>query len=564
MGTLFSALDIASSGMRTAQIQLDVTGHNIANVNKEGYSRQRVELASIQPNNLNYGQLGRGVGVDSVQRIRDAFLDIIYRQQAPELGTTTVLSEYYALIEDAFLEPSENGFGTRLNVFFDAMNDYANNVEETPVREVLLSEASALAGSLNELAARFDQLRTNANEEVRNLVPAINSLAERINEYNLRIRESEFAGQPANDLRDDRDVLVDELAGLINITYHEGDNGEVTILLGSSVLVDPLGARELEAVPNSSLDPERPDLVEVRWAETGNLAEVSSGELYGALEARDTVVTGIDERMDDVAAAIIHAINSIHSQSNGLENLSGTISSTNEVSAPGDALVSAGLPFAVTAGSFDVVVYDATNTAVTTTINITATTTLNDLATALNGVANFSASVSGNTLDMGTASPYTFTFSNDSSGALAALGVNGLFTGSDARTISVNADIEDHPEWLSSGYSLDPLNTGDNTAALAMADVRLQDLMDSGTSTVNEFYESTIANMGIDARANLDVLAVEQQFIDDFNARRQEVAGVNLDEEVTNLILYQRAYEASVRVINVTNIMLDALLSIAA
>lgn len=560
MGSLFSALDIARSGMAAAQIQLDIAGNNIANVNTQGYSRQRAILEERFPTLTPFGPLGRGVGIGGIQRIRDAFLDLAYWRQAPSLGNSTVQTQYFNLLEDVFLEPSENGFGTRLDRFFDSLNDFANNVESPPVREALLSEGQALAGSLNGLVGRFDQLRTNANEEVRNLVPEINSLADRIFALNKQIRLSEGSGANASSLRDQRGVLVDQLAQLINITTREDSSGQLLVQIGADVLVDSTGARDIIAYRNPALDPERNDLVELRFADNNALVDVTNGEVFGALRIRDAVIPGLDAKIDQIAATLIEQINRIHNQGNGTQNLSGTITSTNSVSGAGTPLVSAGLPFAVAPGSFDVVVYDGMGAATTTTITITATTTLNDLATALNGIANFSSSVSGQQINLGANSGYTFSFANDTSGVLTALGVNGFFTGRDARSIAVNADLRSNPGWITSSFSSDVLNTGDNAAALQMASLRTKLVMDSNTATFSDFYQSAVAGLGVDSRGAQDNQSVDDQFLRNLDARRQEVSGVNLDEEVTNLLLFQRAYEASARVVNVTDRMLDALL----
>ncbi|NUM53910.1 MAG: flagellar hook-associated protein FlgK [Candidatus Hydrogenedentes bacterium] len=563
MGSLFSALDIARSGMAAAQIQLDVTGNNIANVNTPGFSRQRALLEERFPALTAVGPIGRGVDVANIQRIRDAFLDQAYQGQAPNLGSSSVQTQYFNLLEDVFLEPSENGFGSRLDRFFDALNDFANNVESPPVREALISEANAMAGSLTGLIGRFDQLRTNANEEVRNLVPEINSLADRIVDLNRQIRLAEGGGANASGLRDQRGVLVDELSRIINISSREDSSGQLHIQIGADVLVDSSGARDIIAFRNPALDPERNDLVELRFADNNALVDVTNGEVFGALHIRDTVIPGLDDEIDQIAAALIEQINRIHSQGNGTQNLSGTITSTNNVTGAGTALVSAGLPFTVTPGTFDVVVYDNTGAPTTTTITITATTTLNDLATALNAVPNFSASVSGQQISLGANAGFTFSFANDSTNVLPALGINGFFTGRDARSIGVNPDLEANPDWITSSFSDDVLNTGDNEAALQMAALRTALVLDSGTATISDFYQSTVAGLGIDSRAANDSLAVDEQFLLNLEARRQEVSGVNLDEEVTNLLLYQRAYEASARVITVTDRMLDALFSIA-
>jgi len=143
------------------------------------------------------------------------------------------------------------------------------------------------------------------------------------------------------------------------------------------------------------------------------------------------------------------------------------------------------------------------------------------------------------------------------------LGINGFFVGTDARTIAVNPDLEANPEWISSGYSLDILDVGDNRAALDMANIRNALVMDSGASTISEFYESTIAQLGVDSRTNQQTLQVQRTFVDDFDRRRQEVSGVSIDEEVASLLVYQRAFEASARVVTVTDRMLETLLTMA-
>lgn len=561
MGTLFSTLDIARSGLQVAQAQIDVAAHNISNVNTKGYSRQRAEISARSPVLFPHGQIGRGVQVDTVRRMRDAFLDNVYRMQAPNLSSANTLAEYYARMEDLFLEPGEHGFGTRLNAFFDVLNDFANRVESIPARESVVAEAKSLAYSLSGLAERLHLLRSNANEHVRDLVPEINSIASNIAELNDTIRKAEAGGQPANDLRDERDRLLDSLADIVNISIKERLDGQVDVLVGDDVLVDGIHARTLEAVRNPALDAERNDLVDVRFQDNGTLLDVENGEMYAAMKMRDTAIPDLDARIDTLASALIQEVNRIQSQGMGLQRYTSAITSTNPVTDSSIPLSSAGLPFSFTPGSFDVVVYDAAGNSTTATINVTAATTLDSLAADLAAVGNFTASVvGGNRLQLGADTGFSFRFANDSAGILPALGVAGLFTGHDARTIDVNADIAARPALLSSGYTLDPADTGDNRAALALAGVRNGLYLDGGSASINDYYESTIARIGIDARANLQIQKVEEAFVQDFHARRQEVAGVSLDEEVTFLIQYQRAFEASARVLTVVDRMLETLI----
>jgi flagellar hook-associated protein 1 FlgK len=561
---LFSALDIARSGMLASQVQLDTAGHNIANVNTEGYSRQRVNLAARYPILKSYGAIGRGVQIQEIERLRDRFLDTAFRQQVPGLGGAEVSATYFTRMEDILQEPSDDALGARINDFFNALNDLADNAEEAPVRLSAVAETQSLATALRGAADRLRLLRTNANEEARDMVPEINSLAERIATINVHIRQAETSGVTANDMRDARDLLVDQLAKMANITVRERPDGQTTVLLGGDELVNGDRARQLVAVRNTAIDPERPDFVEIRFADTDAPVNLRGGELFGVLEMRDVEIPKLDARLDTIAATLIQEINRVHSQGNGLANLSGTISSSLTVDDPAAPLSAAGLPFGVTPGTFDVMVYDAANNPTVQTITVTAATTLESLAADLSTIPNFAATVNADGgLDLGATPPNTFAFANDSTGVLTALGVNGLFTGRDASDIGVSQAIYDNPALLSSAFSLDVLDTGDNRAALAMAAIQNALVLDGQSATVNDYYESTVAQLGIDSRANQDLLVAEQNFVDDFQRRRQEISGVSLDEEVSSMVQYQRAFEASARVITVTDRMLDALLNMA-
>ena len=567
MGTLFSALELGRAGMQVAQVQLDVAGHNVASVNKEGYSRQRVDLITRVPNIKIYGALGRGPAVAGVFRLRDQFLDTVFRQEVAGLGNAEVQASYFTRLEDGFQEPSENGFSHNINDFFDSVNDFANNVEDLSVRVGMLTEGESVARSLNDIASHLRSLRTNANEEVRNLVPEINSITERIAELNDVIHDAEVTGRPANDLRDDRDLLLDELAKLVKISYNERDNGIVDVLLGSDMLVTGDHARVLEAVADPSIDPDRPDFVTVQFADNGNAATILDGELAGTIHMRDVELLDMKGKMDDLARALIKGINDIHVNGNGLVNYSGTLTSSNPVTGQFDPFDSAGLELPVTDGSFDLEVYNASGVLVesVTIPVISNATSMFNLPFWINSLSNMSATFQGatNTLSMTATPGYTFNILNDTTGLPTALGLNTFFTGDSAETIGVQQDLINNPGLISSGYSADPLETGDNSAALDMLQIRDAALLSGDTQTINEFFESIIVEVGIDAKSNEDSLIIQEAFIQDFEARRQEVSGVNIDEEVTNLLQFQRAFEASARVISVTDRMLDALMAMA-
>ncbi len=564
MGTLFSTLDIARSGLSTAQVQLDVAGHNIANVNKEGFSRQRVSLTTRMPVSMPYGQLGRGVGIDNVVRLRDAFLDKAFRGQVPGLGFSEAQRQYFSRIEDLFLEPGASGFNQRINSFFDALNDLSNGVERVPVRQSVLAEAQALTGGLNEVGNKLFALRSEANEEIRDFVPHLNSLSERIASLNVQIRNAELTGRQANDLRDDRDQLLDAVARLVDITYRERQDGQVDVLVGGDQLVNGDTVRKLVAVPTSTIDPNRKDLVEIRFADNLRLLNVGNGELAGLYAMRDGILAGVSERMNQLAQALIREINAIHSVGTGIQDYASAVRGANAVTDPALALGAAGLPFAVADGTLELITHDALGNATTVSVLIGSGTTLNSLAADLTATGAVTATVTAdNRLEITPPAGSTFRFSSDTGGVLTALGVNGLFTGHDARTIGINGDILKNPALLASGFSTDPGETGDNRAALAMAAIRDALVLGDGTASINDYYESTIVTVGIDSRSNSDSLQVDQAFVADFDRRRQEVSGVSIDEEVTFILQYQRAFEASARIVSVVDRMLDTLMNMA-
>ena len=566
MGTLFSALSIARSGLQVAQVQLDIAGHNIANVNKVGFSRQRVELISRVPLSRPFGQIGRGVAIGLIARVRDPILDTLFRNQVAGLRSAELQTQFFGMIEDIFLEPTEGGMSGRINNFFQALQEFSTNVESLPIRQSVVTEAESLATLFNETARRLNTLRTNANEEIVSLVPEVNSLAERVAKLNDQIRVAEAGGNPANDLRDDRDVLLDELAGIVNIFTRERTDGQVDVLIGDQVLVNGDRFRELETVQNALLDPLRNDLVDLRFVDNGKLLTVTDGLIFGALQLRDTILVEVQNDINTLAATIIREINVVHSQGSGLVNLT-SLTGSNFVTDPALALNAAGLPFTVTPGTFEVTVLDAAGSPTAgspMTITIGAGTTLNDIVADLNAIPEISASVTPDgALDITTAAGFSFTFSNDTTGVLAALGTNVLFTGSDAVSMGVNQVIVDDPQLLASGFSTDPDDTGDNSAALALAEVQNGLFLQNSSMTINDFFESTIVQIGIDARSTQATFEVELTFVDGFEQRRQAVSGVSLDEEITFLLQFQRAFEASARVVTVTDRMLDALFAMA-
>ena len=570
MGNLFSTLDIALSGLQSHQTALQVTGHNIANVDTDGYSRQRAELVSKEPQNTGYGPLGRGVTVADIFQIRDRFLDGVYQNETQNSMELTVSRDFLRRIEDIFQEPSEMGLSSLMDNFFAAVQALASYPEEQPLRASLVAAASVLADGFNDVSRNLDQLRTDANREIIMRVSEVNSLTEQIAGLNQNIVRAEAGGKTANDFRDQRTVLLDRLAELMDIRTMEMNNGAVTVMVGGEAIVDGAYWSEVATQVNPTIDPERPDFVEVVIASTGRVLNISGGRFRGLLDARDVYIKEVADKIDELARTLIFEFNKIHAQGNGLVGFDSLTSDNSvlDVNADLDDGAATGLEFTPTNGSFAINVVDSLGNVITTVITVDLDgvgpdDSLADLAASIDAVANMSASISGDNRLVITANPgYSFTFSNDTSNVLAVLGSNSFFSGSDASDIAVNPVIVDDERMIATGLSSDPRDTGDNRNALAMAALQDTAVLNEGTSTLNDYYGQAMASLGVTTQRTSDLSDIAESFRRNIDRRREEISGVNIDEEVANLTKYQRGFQASARVFTVIDDLLETLLNI--
>jgi flagellar hook-associated protein 1 FlgK len=346
-------------------------------------------------------------------------------------------------------------------------------------------------------------------------------------------------------------------------------NGSVTVLVGGDVLVDGVYWSEIATQVNPALDPDRGNLVDVVIASSGRVLNISGGRFRGLLDVRDVYVPEVATRIDDLAGTLIFEFNRIHSQGNGLTGFT-SLTSDNTVLDPLadlDDSVATGLAFTPTDGSFEINVVDSLGNVMTTVITVDldgvgADDSLTDLAANIDAVANINASVSADNRLVITADPtYSFTLSNDTSNVLAVVGSNTFFSGSDASDMAVNPVIANDPALIAASLSPDPRDTGDNRNALAMAALQETAVLNSGTSTLNDYYEQTIGNLGTTTRRATDEAIIAESFRRSIDRRREEVAGVSLDEEAANLTRFQRGYQASARVFSVIDELLDTLVN---
>ncbi|MGI6128471.1 MAG: flagellar hook-associated protein FlgK [bacterium] len=320
MGTFFG-IEIGRRGVMAQQRALETTGHNVANSSTKGYSRQEVILSTTSPFSypgMGVGQRGTGVQAQGIRRIREDFLDYQYRNEVQSLGRWEVRQNTVEKLEAIFNEPSDQGLSKLLSRFFDGWQNVARNPDTEGARSALRQEGMALADAFRHLASQINDLKADTCSSIVVRVNEINSLTRQIRDLNAQIVKAESGNMAANDLRDRRDLLLDQLARVVPIQVEEDGFGAVSIVVRDHTLLSGQKINELSADAASG---------KVTWPDGAEYRFGSQpyGELEGLLEAvrEDATNPGLiqnyEERLDTLAKSIIEKVNDLHKQGVGLE-----------------------------------------------------------------------------------------------------------------------------------------------------------------------------------------------------------------------------------------------------
>ena len=310
-----NGIEIAKRALLANKYAMDVIGHNIANVNTEGYSRQRVELATSDPvsipvinKNKPMASLGTGVQLQKITRFRDDFLDAQKRDVTRDYGRWEQEAANYTVIEGIINEPSDLGLSSDMNKFWNSWQALANpDPSDVGARSAVQSQASIMAQSMRETRRQLVDLQVNNDKDIELKVEKINQLASQIAAFNGQIVETEAASS-ANDLRDSRNKIVTDLSKLINLEYYENSNGSSTIAIGGAFLVSDRYVNNLAIMSNAS----NKGYNDVVWENNGDNVAIDGGEIYGLIKSRDVNVQGFVEHLDAMASMIINRVNNIH------------------------------------------------------------------------------------------------------------------------------------------------------------------------------------------------------------------------------------------------------------
>lgn len=300
-----SLLNTAREAMTAQQIAVHIDSQNVANATTAGYSKQRVELQAALPTVFPYGSVGTGVAVAGITRARDALLDGAFRTDSASAAAANASSSALSQIQEVFGEPSSTGLSASLNAFYSAWSDLSSDPTNSAAKSVVMQSGQTVASTLNRFASQLDQLDQFNREGMNADVGQINMLAGQIADLNKRIVTAESNSQTANDLRDQRDLLLDQITGLTGGQVVEHSNGSVAVFAGGRMVVDDTTVKQLEVY-----DGQPPA---IRYAGTTTAIYGIGGSLGAKLDISTTQIPTVMSKLDALASGLVQSVNAIHS-----------------------------------------------------------------------------------------------------------------------------------------------------------------------------------------------------------------------------------------------------------
>lgn len=566
--SLFGTLQMSSNALQVDQILMQVVSQNIANSQTEGYVREKALLSTAYVQRVGNLTLGTGVSVDGIVQVIDTFLQKRLNSATSEEASTATTNNTYTELQQTMNSLGDTGLNNTMTTFFNSINDILNAPEDLSTRNMAVLYGETLTGQINELSTQVTQTRTDLNTQVALMGDSINSLLTNIADLNVQIAATEAGtggSSQAVGLRDQRDQYLTELATMVNIKTNEQDNGEVLVYCDGNIMVSQGTAYPVKVTYEA--DSRGLPLATIRMAQTDVVLTPDSGQLAGLTESRDTVLEEFLNDLDSFSQSLIYEFNKVYASGQGLTGYD-SVTGEYPVDSANASLGNAGLTYTPTTGSFNIQVYNSsTNSTTTTTINIDLTglghdTTLSNVAEQINSqLSGVGATVDANNIlnIASTSSDVTFSFANDTSGVLAALGINTFFTGTSASSIGVNQQLQDDPSKFAASAGGVAVDT-DN--AVTLANFITAPLATQAGASISTLYDNLVNSVSQNAAVANAQYTASLVYRQTLQSQRDSISGVSVDEETVNMLAIQRAYQASAKVISVVNDLFDTLLNL--
>ncbi len=539
---------IGRSALNAAQYGLEVTGNNVANVNTPNYSRQRVVYGPGVAVSIGGVPFGTGVSIEEVQRIYDPFLGYQTNNAHGAAEDYSLREQIYTRLESVLYPSDESNLGTLMDDFFNAWQDLSVNPSGTPERNVVLAKGEELTAAFHSLNRSMQGEVDYANTLLEGYRDTVNGLSEQIARLNREILRSNSAHSAPNDLLDQRDGLLKELSGYLNVTVIEQESGAVTVLAaGGPALVEDGNVYSLELEEDDSgTGFYNPSVLGQDLTE-----EIQAGKIHGVLEAREEL-SRLQDGLDRLAASVVKEVNRIHGAGYDLNGdtdrdffqplgVSASGLSTNQGGA-GFTLREITDPALLTLDDYELRFTAAD------TFDIINTTDGTTVASGLSYAAGSDIEFDGIHVVL-----------SDVDGSPAA-GDRFRISVTDGMARDIGMALE-APEQIAAAEDPDAL-PGDNRNALALADLRNAKVVNEGTTSLGGFYQSLVGDVGSLVSDAGRMADAKEVLYDSLEAYRQSVSGVSLQEEELRLLSFQNAFQAAARYLQVVDEMMDDLFEI--
>ena len=619
MGSTFSGIELGKRSIMAHTDAISTAGHNISNANTEGYSRQRVQLKEFDPlyrpdleRPERAGMIGQGIDVQSITRIRDEMLDQRITAQQNQESYWDTRSKYYTMIEQIYNEPDEVSVRSNMDKFWESWQELSINPESQAARQAVVTRGESLSDSIKSKWENLMGVGSLINSDIDSTVKQINSYANQIAAVNSEIVRSRGVGDNPNDLLDRRDLLVDKLSKLANITTDRRDPDEFMVHLDGKVLVQGGVARNFDLVSLTDNN----GYEKLVWADTREDASVSGGTLGALIELRDVDVRNEIQSLNTMTMNFSDLVNDVHRNAYGANNVTGLdfftqhsfVENVNgNFDRNGDGVLDHSYIFRFTGtttlnpqeqiGFEGVMTFSGPSGNVQVPYHPTDTveTVINRINDS-NGEVKAYLDRNNNLVLKGTTAQdvenpdFVIRHVEDSgffltgySGILAASGADGAydFARADAVDslagaqfavspvlnpagyIEVNGVIKNDVKSVAAAFRDDSgnVNAGDGRAAVEIASIRNTKVMIGHERTLDDYFADSVTNVGLKGEQAENNLKSHMAIMDDLRTIRDSISGVNIDEELSDIIKFQHGYNAAAKFVTIWDSLIDTVIN---
>ncbi|WP_443740063.1 flagellar hook-associated protein FlgK [Treponema sp.] len=619
MASSFAGIEIGKRSLMAHSTQISTAGHNISNADTEGYSRQRVNVRAFDPlyrpdleRAQVAGQIGQGTDVESITRVRDELLDSRIVGQTNVESYWATREKYYAMIESVYNEPEEISVRGNMDKFWQGWQELSVYPDSDAARQAVVTRGQTLTDSIRQQFRGLSEIGKQIDGDIEATVRQVNDISSQIAAVNAEIVRGRAMGDNPNDLMDRRDLLVEKLANLINVTVDRKDPDEFMVHTDGQVIVQGSLARQIKSVPQIDNN----GYGKLVWTDTGIDAQFHGGTLGALIELRDKDIRSEVQSLNTMALNFADLVNDVHRNAVGKNNVTGLdffvqhdfVENTNgNYDRNGDGVEDSSYVFRMTGKNAlrpqEQIGLEGTMTFNGASGNVNVSYYASDtVADVVNRINDSNAEVkayldrNSNLVLKATSSAsmenpdFVIRHVEDSgmfltgySGILAQSGEGGAydFNRADAVTSLDGAQFAVSPVMSPADYmEVNPAVTGDvrsvaaafaNTigdadpgdarAAVEIAAMRNTKVMIGTGRTFDDYFAESVTNVGLKGEQAQNQLASQNKIMDDLRSLRDSISGVNIDEELADIIKFQHGYNAAAKFVTVQDELLDTLIN---